>query len=154
MTTAPPCWNQRFKAATTGDFRNHPTTAAWCRVACHNSDFSCKTSGCYTLLCSAFCVNQQNILSSAFSRFSGCFVLFNLEFLVPVLPEIFFRISGIWPKSFGNFVHFLAKFRAFSGSFLPEFQKFCPCLLFLLHFYVTIFQKSKKESQIFLENFF
>ena len=36
MTTAPLCWNQRFKAATTGDFRNHRPWLPWCWVACNS----------------------------------------------------------------------------------------------------------------------
>ena len=31
-------------------FQGTPPQPAWCRVACHNSDLSCKTSGRYTLL--------------------------------------------------------------------------------------------------------
>ena len=61
---------------------------------------------------------------------------------------------------FRNFRHLaskfrpiLAKFRAFSGSFLSIFSNFWPTLLFLLHFYVTIFQNCQKKSKFFLKIF-
>ena len=79
------------------------------------------------------------------------------QLILSVLPEFFFRISGIWPLSFWNFCNFRAKFRAFSGVFGPKFQNFCPTLSFSLHFHVTIFQKSVKSLEcfwIFFENFF
>ena len=59
-----------------------------------------------------------------------------------VLPESFHGISGKMVQNFWNFGHFLAKFRAFSGSFWHKFFHFCPTLTFLLLFYVSIFQKT------------
>ena len=76
-----------------------------------------------------------NFSSKLYDRFIGLSVARNI-----------FQNYGHLTSKFRKFRPFLAKFRAFSGSFFAQNVIFLTPLTFLLHFYVTIFQKSKKKK--------
>ena len=68
----------------------------------------------------------------------------------PVLPEIFFRISGFWLQNFGNFGHFWPNF----GRFRAHFSQIWPIFALPWYFYCIFMWQFFQKSKNCQKNFF